>query len=238
MTLSDFDVWYRTRYRRTSTILTTSAFLFSDLLAVMMSFGWGFFWVRIYGFIHDYGSINFKSFVTYWQYLPVFILVFQLINLYPGISLAPSEEMKRLSIGSLLVYGGIIMSRLIEHNVWDSINTAFIISCVFSTIILLTARSVTHFFLYKTKLGGIPTVIYGCGNAGKLVADCLLENKRSGYVPVLFLDDNPDCENEYRDIPVIHDTASGYEIVKRYNIKMAEFQRILPFISSQFSKSG
>jgi len=221
MTLSEFDIWYRTKYRRTSSALTTTAFVFSDLLALMLTFGWGFFWVRIYGFIHDYGSINFKSFVTYWPYLPVFILIFQLHKLYPGVSLAPSEEMRRFFIGSLLAYGGIVMSRFIENNRWDSVNTAFLISGFFSTFILLTARSVTHWFLYKTKLGGIPTVIYGSGSTGKLVAECLHRSVRSGYVPVLFLDDNPLGDDEYMGIPIIHDLSAGPEIVKRYNIKMA-----------------
>jgi len=221
MTLSDFDIWYRTKYRRTSSALTTTAFIVSDLLALMLTFGWGFFWVRIYGFIHDYGSINFKSFVTYWPYLPVFILIFQLHKLYPGVSLAPSEEMRRFFIGSLLAYGGIVMSRFIENDRWDSVNTAFLISGFFSTLILLTARSVTHWFLHKTKLGGIPTVIYGSGSTGKLVAECLLGSIRSGYVPVLFLDDNPLGDDEYMGIPIIHDLSAGPEIVKRYNIKMA-----------------
>jgi Undecaprenyl-phosphate galactose phosphotransferase WbaP len=221
MTLSDFDIWYRTRFRRTSSALTATAFMFSDLIAVLLSFAWGFFWVRIYGFIHDYGSINFKSFLTYWPYLPIFIIVFQIQHLYPGVSLAPSEEMRRFSIGSIMVYAGIILARTIEKAGWDSINTAFLISFVFSTLILLAARSVTHLFLNKTKLGGIPAVIYGTGSTGKLVVDCLLGSIRTGYVPVLMLDDNPLGDDEYRGVPVIHDTTAGPEVVKRYNIKMA-----------------
>jgi len=221
MNLSEFDLWYRTKYHRTTSALTSTAFIFSDLFAVMLSFGWGFFWVRIYGFVHDYGSINFRSFLTYWPYLPVFILIFQLHFLYPGISLAPSEEMRRFFIGSLMAYGGIIMSRFIEYDRWDSVNTAFLISGIFSTLILLTARSITHWFLHKTKLGGIPTVVYGAGSTGKHVVDCLLRSTRTGYKPVLMLDDNQECESEYRNVPVIYDTSIGPEIVKRYNIKMA-----------------
>ncbi|MDR2943088.1 MAG: undecaprenyl-phosphate galactose phosphotransferase WbaP [Treponema sp.] len=220
MTLSDFDIWYRTRYRRTSSALTASAFIISDMLGVMLSIGWGFFWVRIYYFIFP-GHINFKSFVTYWPYLPGFLLIFIISNLYPGVSLAPAEEMKRLCIGSIFAYGGIIMSRLIEKNVWDAINTAFLISCFFSTVILLGARSITHLFLHKTKLGGIPAVIYGTGSTGRYVAECLLNNIRTGYIPVLFLDDNNSGEDEIFNIPVIHDTSISHEIVKRYNIKMA-----------------
>jgi Undecaprenyl-phosphate galactose phosphotransferase WbaP len=221
MTLADFDTWYRTRYRRTSSALTTTTFIFSDLAAIMLSFAWGFFWVRIYGLINDYGNINAKSFITYWPYLPAFILIFQIHRLYPGVSLAPSEEMRRFFIGSLFAYGGITMSRFIENDKWDSVNTAFLISGVFSTIILLVARSITHWFLHKTKLGGIPTVIYGSGKTGKLVTDCLLSSIRTGYVPVCILDENPLGEDEYNGIPIIHDTSAGPEIVKRYNIKMA-----------------
>ncbi|MCL2719885.1 MAG: undecaprenyl-phosphate galactose phosphotransferase WbaP [Treponema sp.] len=221
MNLTDFDSWYKTRYRRTSSALTSFIFIFSDLIAILLSFAWGFFCIKIYGFLIDDGSIiNAKSFVTFWPYLPAFIIIFKLHKLYPGISLAPSEEMRRFFVGSLLVYGGIIMYRFIQEG-WDAYSTAFLISCIFSTIILLLARSVTHWFLYITKLGGIPTVIYGSGKTGKLVIDCILENVRSGYVPILILDDKSLGDDEYKGIPIIHDTSLGPEIVKRYKIKMA-----------------
>jgi len=222
MTLSDFDSWYKTRYRRTSSILTTTAFIFSDLFAVLLSFAAGFFCIRIFGFITDNGGIiNAKSFITYWPYLPVFILLFQIHRLYPGVSLAPSEEMRRFFISSLIAYTGIIMSRIVEYVIWDAINTAFLISFAFSTLILLVFRSLTHWFLHATKLGGIPTVIFGSGTTGKLVANCLLGSLRTGYVPVLILDDKPEGDNEYKNIPIIHDTSLGPEIVKRFHIKMA-----------------
>jgi Undecaprenyl-phosphate galactose phosphotransferase WbaP len=223
MTLSEFDAWYRKKHHRTSSALTSTFFIISDLIAVMLSFGWGFFLVKIIGWAvtGEKGIINFRSFLTYWPYLPVFILIFQILNLYPGISLAPAEELKRFSIGSFMTYGGIVLSRYIESKVWDSITAAFIVSLIFSTVILLIARNITHSLLYKTRLGGIPAVIYGSGTTGKLFVDRLLNSIKSGYLPVLILDDNPDGPNDYRGIPIIHDTTVGPEIVKRYKIKMA-----------------
>jgi len=222
MSISEFDVWYRTKYRRTSSAFTTTVSIISDMLGVMLSIGWGFFWVRIYYILFfDYGGINFKSFITYWPYLPVFLLIFQVLKLYPGISLAPAEELRRFCIGSFMAHGGIILSRYIEKDSWDSISAALIISCLFSTVILLTARSITHWLLYKIRFGGIPAVIYGSDDTGRLVVDCLLDNNRVGYVPVLILDDDPAGVDEYRGIPVIHDTSIGPEIVKRHRIKMA-----------------
>jgi Undecaprenyl-phosphate galactose phosphotransferase WbaP len=223
MTLSEFDVWYRTRFHRTSSALTTTAFVLSDLLAVMLAIGWGFFCVKIYGWglMGEKGIINTRSFITYWPYLPVYILIFQIFNLYPGVSLAPAEELKRFSIGSFLVHGGIILSRYIERGSLDSITVALIVSFIFSTAILLTARSVTYRVLIKTRLVGIPAVIYGSGSAGKLVVDSLSSGGKTGYIPVLILDDEHNYIDEYRGVPIIHDTSIGPEIVRRYKIRMA-----------------
>jgi Undecaprenyl-phosphate galactose phosphotransferase WbaP len=210
-------VWYRTRYRRTSSALTATAFILSDLLGVLLSFGWGFFWVNIY----DFSIINFKSFVTYWPYLPVFILIFWIMNLYPGVSLAPAEELRRFTIGSYMAFGGIIMSRFIEDKDWDIITAALIVGCLFSTFILLTMRTITHRLIYALRLKGIPAVIYGSGSIGRRAVDSLLDSGKTGYAPVLILDDEPEGIDEYRGIPVIHNTCMGPEIVKQYHIKMA-----------------
>jgi Undecaprenyl-phosphate galactose phosphotransferase WbaP len=217
MTIAEFEARYRTRYHRTSSALTSTAFVFSDLIGIMLSFGTGFFLVNLYN-IH---AINFKSFVTYWPYLPVFILIFQIMHLYPGIFLAPAEELHHFVIGSLMAHGGIIFSRYIEDEEFDAISIAFIISFVFSSIILLICRGWTHSILNKSRLGGIPAVIYGGGKTGRLIVDRLLNNKKTGYLPVLILDNDPATGNFYRDVPIIHDTGAGPEIVKRLNIKMA-----------------
>ena len=217
MTLSEYDLWFRARHRRTSSALTSAFFIFSDLLGAMASFGWGFFLVKIY----DKDLIDFYTFIDYWYYLPVFILIFQIMNLYPGISLAPAEELRRSFIGSTIAFGFIIMSRYIEKHLFDGVSIAFIISAVFLIPIFLIFRSIFHWILHKTRLGGIPAVIYGSGSTAKLVIDRIKGSKRTGYIPVLILDDEPQGIDEYEEIPVIHDITLGPEIVKRYNIKMA-----------------
>ncbi|MCL2193885.1 MAG: undecaprenyl-phosphate galactose phosphotransferase WbaP [Treponema sp.] len=223
MTLSEFDVWFRTRFRKTSSAPAIIIFVLSDLLGVMLSFGFGFIWVEAYGWIivNYSGFINLRSFVTYWPYLPVFIIIFQIIGLYPGISLAPSEELRRFSIGSLLAYGGVIISRLIENQVWDQVNAAFTISLFFSAFILLTVRSITHWILRKVGMGGIPAVVFGSGSTAKLFIDRAQSSTKIGYVPALILDNEEAGTEEYKGVPIIHDINIGPEIVKRYNIKMA-----------------
>ncbi|MCL2600831.1 MAG: undecaprenyl-phosphate galactose phosphotransferase WbaP [Treponema sp.] len=223
MTLSEFDVWFRARFSKTSSAPTVIIFILTDVLGVMLSFLWGFGWVEAYSWVTlgDGSLINLRSFVTYWPYIPVFIIVFQMLGLYPGISLAPSEELRRFCVGSIMAYGGIVLSRLIEHHRWDEVNTAFLISLVFSAFILLTTRSIIHWLLRKTGWRGIPAVVYGSGRTARLVVDRLLGSTKVGYVPALILDDEAEGADEYNGIPIIHDTGIGPDIVKRYNIRMA-----------------
>jgi Undecaprenyl-phosphate galactose phosphotransferase WbaP len=217
MTLDEFDAWYRPRYRRTSSALNSTAMIISDLIAVMLSFGSGFFFVNLY----DISLINFRSFVTYWPYLPVFIMIFYVTFLYPGVAMAPAEELRRFAVGSLFAHGGIIFSRYIEDKEFDAISIAFIISFFFSLFILLFCRSNMRLLLQKTKLGGIPAVIYGNGNTSHTLVDRMITKQRAGYIPVLILDDDENGPGDYHGIPVVHNTGLGPEIVKRYNIKMA-----------------
>ena len=222
MTIEEFDGWFKARYRRTSSALTATAMVISDFIAVMLSFGAGFFVVKLYYISIDYwGGINFKSFVTYWPYLPIFIMIFWIMKLYPGVALAPAEEIRGFSIASLLAHTGINVSRYIQYEEIDSIYVAFIFSFFFSTAALMICRDITHALIARLKMKGIPVVVFGAGPTGRLVVDRLLKAKKVGYEPVLILDDDTGYGDSYREIPIIHDTSLGPELVRRYNIKMA-----------------
>ena len=92
MTKQDFDIWYQSRYRHTTSAYAAITFMLSDFIAVMLSFGAGFFIVNAY----NLNIISFRSFVTYWPFVPAFILLFYVNNLYPGVSLAPAEELQNI----------------------------------------------------------------------------------------------------------------------------------------------
>jgi Undecaprenyl-phosphate galactose phosphotransferase WbaP len=166
----------------------------------------------------------------YWPYVPIFIVVFQMFALYPGAALAPAEEFRKLSVGSWIAYGGIIISRYIEDNDFDAISAAFFISLIVSVYVLLFCRTCMRSFLGFAKIGGIPAVIYGGGNMGHRLIDKLLDNRALGYAPAVILDDSPEVK-EYRGVPVIHDTSCGPELVGKYNLKMAIVA--MPTVSDQ-----
>ena len=222
MTLEEFDSWFKARYKRTSSALAATMMILSDFVGVMLSFGAGFFIVKIYYIImDDWGGINFKSFTNYWPYLPIFIMLFWIMGLYPGIALAPAEETRGFTIASFLAHGAMIISRYIQYESVDSVFVALAFSFVFSSTAIMVCRDIMHYNIFKLKMKGIPAVIFGAGTTGRLMVDRMLKAKKIGYEPVLILDDNPWSGESYRDIPIIHDTGLGPEIVRRYNIKMA-----------------
>ena len=222
MTLDEFDGWFRARYRRTSSALTTATMVLADFIGIMASLGIGFFIVKLYFIVFfDWKGINFKSFVTYWPYLPIFVMLFAIMKLYPGIALAPAEETRGFAIASLLAHGSILVSRYIQYEEIDSVFLAVIFSFVFSNIILIICRDMMHTFVARIKMKGIPAVVFGAGETGRLVIDRMLDAKKVGYEPVLILDNDPSHGDFYRDIPIIRNTNLGPELVKRYNIKMA-----------------
>ena len=247
MTLQDFDVWYRSRYIRTSSWLIATAMIVADFIGIMISFGGGFFIVKIYYILQDDWGLNFKSFVTYWPYLPIFFMLFQIQHLYPGVSLAPAEELRKITVGSFLAHGSIILSRYIDDPVVNQVSVSFFLSFVFSIVIIMFSRDFMHFLLHKFRIKPIPAVIYGAKETGRVIVDQLLNSSKAGYTPVLILDDDPDCGEEYRGIPIIHDTMIGPQLVKTYNLKMAimafnnqdlnDFTRIMNFSVSAFRYS-
>jgi len=196
---------------------TAAAFVVADLVAVMAGFGLGFFLVNAY----DLGIINFKSFVTYWPYLPAFLLVFYGAHLYPGIALAPAEELRRFGIASFFGHAGIILSLYLTNSRLDAYTVAFALSWILSIPGLALGRSITRALAKHRKWWGIPVVIFGAGKTGRMVVDRLHKHPWIGYRPVALLDDDPSLAGEYRGVPILHGTGLGQELAARLRVSTA-----------------
>lgn len=218
MTLDQYDSLYRERYSQSTGALVVTIFMLSDLLAALLSFGAGFFLVNLV----DIHYINFKSFVTYWPYLPAFIVVFYVEHLYPGMSMAPAEEVRRFFLGSLLAHAGIILSIYVQQRENAYISVAFIVSMFLSSFIFISGRSIVRAIICKKRWWGTPAVIFGGGKTGKMIVDHLLRDRRLGYIPVAILDDDASLwGSEYKGVPYLGGTELGPELERRFDISMA-----------------
>jgi Undecaprenyl-phosphate galactose phosphotransferase WbaP len=142
--------------------------------------------------------------------------------MYPGISLAPSEELRRFVTGSAMAHICIIIGCLIDKDDdTRAIIVAFLCSYFLSGWILMMCRSAMRICMRKTHVGGIPAVIYSTGETGKKLIDRLQSHRWTGYMPVVILDNNEETSDFYNGIPIIHDMSAGGELIKRFNFKMA-----------------
>ena len=82
------------QYPHTSSFLSGFILFLVDMFVLMLCIGIGFFIVNLIR-IHD---INFKSFVNYSIYIPVIMIVFGCVGLYPGIMIPPTEEVKKKAV--------------------------------------------------------------------------------------------------------------------------------------------
>ena len=189
----------------------------ADIAAVMFCFGFGFFVVNAY----DLSIIDFKSFVTYWPYLPAFILIFAVLHLYPGLSLPPAEELRRYTIASLFGHASIILALFIGDGKLTPYSMAFVISWLASVPGLPLARAVARGLFRRSRWWGIPAIVFGAGQTGRIVVDRLLEHPIIGYLPVAMLDDNPELAGSYRGVPILTGTNLGQAIAERYSVDTA-----------------
>ena len=196
---------------------TMCVFILADLAAVMFCFGFGFFVVNAY----DLTIIDFKSFVTYWPYLPAFIAIFAVLHLYPGLSLPPAEELRRYTIASFFAHASIILALFIEARKFTPYSVAFGISWIMSVPILALGRAVARAIFRRARWWGIPAVVFGAGKTGTMIVDRLLDHPAIGYLPAVMLDDNAALAGSYRGVPILTGTDLGSAIAERYGADTA-----------------
>ena len=124
------------------------------------------------------------------------------LGIYPGYLLGPVERLRRRTLATLAVFGGLVA--------WDNIVARGVLSrgvllatFVFALVLPPLAESLARRMLVARKRWGIPVVMLGAGPTGRLIARTLLREPQLGLVPIAFLDNRPDAWNQtLESIPV------------------------------------
>ena len=217
MTEEEFKEFFAQKYKRTSSFVSGVTLGFFDALIVMLCIGAAFFIVNWI----DHSLINFRSFVTYSIYLPLILVVFYAANLYPGILMAPAEEVKRFAICAFFSFMGIAMSVSVETDERLPISIALVIAGIFATVALPLGREIARHILSQQNWWGVPAVIYTDGNKAKTIIDRLQKRADLGYRPSIIIDSSAKSWYSYQNIPVFPPTQEIHDIIKSLNIKVA-----------------
>lgn len=230
MTTSEFESYIKKNYHQTSSFISGLALFFVDALVLILCIGLGFFLINLF----TPNAINFKSFINYSIYIPLILLFFGCIGLYPGIMNSPTEEVKKFFFSSLFSFISIIFTiivseenelRLADLLIKDShklpLAIAFIIAIPLSTIALPAFREAAKHYFGRFRWWGVPAVLFTSDHNGDFIIDKLLKNKYLGYHPAVIIDSNAKEAREYKGIPVFPPDAEIINILKKQNIKQA-----------------
>lgn len=234
MGIKEFENTFKAKYKWTSSFITGFLLAVIDAIIVMLCIGAGFFIINLF----DREAINFRSFIKYSFYLPEIIFVFWAINLYPGILVAPEEEVKKFCISSFFSFLGIAFSVSLENvpEKWG-IAAALALAFPFATVCLPVGRQIARSFYCKFKWYGVPVVLYSKDDRAKVVVDRLLRSPKIGYRPSIIITDRETDVTEYKGIPVYTYSQEIFEVIKRLNIKVAiicDYEKDRDLIMSYF----
>ena len=226
------------QYPHTSSFLSGFILFLVDMLVLMLSIGIGFFIVNLIR-IHD---INFKSFVNYSIYIPVIMIIFGCVGLYPGIMIPPTEEVKKFSGATFFSFVAISLTIFIpkSENLFTTyiikgsndfaLCAAFLIAFIFATFLLPSFREFAKRCIQNKKWWGVPAVIYCTNHSAEFIVDRLLIHKYLGYKPAIIIDSALPVPSEgqkvvstenYKNIPIFPESTEILEIIKQKNIKTA-----------------
>lgn len=218
MTDEEYKKYFKKNFWRTSSFTSGVALAVVDCLSIMLSIGISFF---IINFI-NHSWINFRSFITYWIYLPPMIMVFYAAGLYPGLVSPPAEEVKRFGICSFFVFVGIALSITVEEadDKWPLV-TALILATPFALLILSSFREAARNLFSHFRFFGVPVVIYVSGTSGDVIIERLLKRTDLGYRPGLIIDSRAMIPSTKMGIPVFPPSESTMSLIKSFGIKVA-----------------
>ncbi len=219
MRIDEYPGWFKRRFRHTSSFWSGLLLLAVDLLSIMFCIGTSFFIVNL----ANRSIIDFRSFTTYWVYLPAFAAVFYVSRLYPGIVLAPAEEVRRLATGSFFCFAGIAVSVVLETEGRAVIAMAMVAATPLASVCLPVARQAARRLLSGAGVWGVPAAVYVFEHSGNAAVDRLSRHPDLGYRPAVIVNmaaDGPG-QSAYGDVPEFPPTKELQDMLGRLGVKVA-----------------
>nr|WP_245526776.1 undecaprenyl-phosphate galactose phosphotransferase WbaP [Marinithermus hydrothermalis] len=178
--------------------LTASLLLVSDLVALAVA---GALSVGL-RYLFD-GGFNPAVYGPLWPVVGLFVLVYALVGLYPGVGVAPAEELRRLTLATTLVYLVLGAALFLFKEGGAYSRAVFLVAWVFSVVLVPLGRALVRHLCAHRRWWGYPAVVLGAGKTGRMVVRMLVRQPGLGLKPVAVLDDDPEKHGALEGVPVV-----------------------------------
>jgi Undecaprenyl-phosphate galactose phosphotransferase WbaP len=148
--------------------------------------------------------------------------MFAFESLYPGIGLGAVEHIRRVCRGITLIYLLLTAAMFMtKDSSWAESRGGFFLSWAFSLALAPAGRWIAGQVFGKRPWWGVPVIILGAGDTGRRIIRNLNTNRVLGYRPVACLDDDPEKQGLFEDIPVVGALRDAAEIAAEHRIQYA-----------------
>jgi Undecaprenyl-phosphate galactose phosphotransferase WbaP len=161
----------------------------------------GIFWVNPY--ISRYAPSH--GWFEYWPLLPLFLMLYWFFDVYPGVSISPVDEIRRISLANAGVFSFLSVALALNRAPLSShlfCLAAFVGACV----MIPTIRSITRRIGAQCAWWGYPIVLFGDGDRSLSVLRKLKADPRLGLRPIAVVADGSSHE-QLEQVPVCHSEA-------------------------------
>ena len=155
------------------------------------------------------------------SYVPLYLVAFAVSGLYPGFCLAPAEELRRYTVASLIVTIAALAINTSLFQIFDGDEGICILAGILSLPALWACRVLARAAASRSRLWGVPAVVFGSGKEAHDLVDRLLRCRWIGYHPFLIILDEPRNGSDYRKIPVVYGYAAGLKVAAPFHFSTA-----------------
>jgi FlaA1/EpsC-like NDP-sugar epimerase len=181
---------------------TAVTIFFADVVALEASFVLGLLTRRLLSSIFT-ASIGPGQYLGIAAGILLMPAVYYQVGLYPGYLLGPVERLRRRTLATLAVFGGLVAwDNLVSRGVFS--RGVLVATLLFALILPPLAETLARRTLVRRGKWGIPVVLLGSGDAGRTLVRTLRREPELGLQPVAFLDNRPGSWNTaVEEVPVL-----------------------------------
>ncbi|MFZ4664987.1 MAG: undecaprenyl-phosphate galactose phosphotransferase WbaP [Prochlorotrichaceae cyanobacterium] len=174
---------------------------------------WGRLWMG--------GSLKPEFYGRLWPILLVFLFIYALQGLYPGVGISPVDELRSITVSTSLIYFflGAVIFLFREGKLYS--RGAFVAAWILSIVFVLLGRVIIRTIFAHRSWWGFPAIVLGAGKTGEMVVRTLQRNPRLGLKPVVILDDDPQKQGRLGGIPVLGELSLAPSLARQLNISYA-----------------
>lgn len=167
-------------FRRYSELKMSLVVIVADIVALILSFGAAFI-LRFF----ILGSLPVEIFFQFSFIFLGLILLYYGRGLYPGYALHPAEEIRRLTVNTLIGFALVGAVIFVARGVPNLSRFILILACFFALILVPILRSLLRRIAVRLGIWGVPIVLLGKNEDIQVWSEKLKKNQYWGLIPVI-----------------------------------------------------